>query len=121
MRSTGRSVGEVLDVLAGIDEVAGSGAITSAVATAALVVPPPGRLTLWLARSVLDDLADWRRRAAALVLIRDANPSAAVATWAAANADVLAAATGMLGSSSQTGVDLLDTAVLVVRRLQRTI
>ena len=121
MLSSGRSVSEVLEVLDGIDRAASAHEIAAAVSSAASVVPPPGRSTLWLARSVLDDYADWKRMAATAVL-RGGSPAAvALADWAQMNAEALASAAGMLGSSTQSGVDLLDTAVLVVRRLHRAI
>ena len=118
---TGRSAAEVLETLDLVDRVAGTDSIASAVAAASSVVPPPPRLTLWLGRSVLDDLASWRRRAAVSVLRSGGAPEEAVARWEAANADVLAGAARMLGSSAQIGEALLDTAVLVVRRLQRAL
>ena len=120
VQATGRRVAEVLEVLDGIDRVAGTEAIVVSLSSATSVVPPPGRLTLWLSRSVMDDLADWRRWAAAAVLRRVSAPAAALSEWESANADALESAARMLGSS-QGGVDLLDTAVLVVRRLYRTI
>ena len=121
MRASGRSVPEVLEVLDGIDRAASADEIAAAVSSAASVVPPPGRSTLWLGRSVLDDYADWKRQAATAAL-RDGSPArAALVEWEQTNAEVLASAAGMLGSSSRAGVDLLDTAVLVVRRLHRAV
>ena len=121
MEATGRSEAEVLETLDLVDRVAGTDSIVAAVAAASSVVPPPPRLTLWLARSVLDDLASWRRRAAVSVLGSGGPPEEAVASWESANGEVLAGAARMLGSSAQIGEALLDTAVLVVRRLQRAL
>jgi glutamate dehydrogenase len=119
--ATGRPVVEVLETLDGIDRATGTGTISSAVSAALSVVPPPRRLTMWLGRSVLDDLADWRRKAAAIVLGPGAPPAESLAGWEAANAEALRGAAQMLGSSAQTGEALLDTAVLVIRRLQRAL
>ena len=121
INETGRSATEALETLDLVDRVAGADSISAAVVAAASVVPPPPRLTLWLGRSVLDDLASWRRHAAVSVLRLGGTPDEAVARWETANSEVLAGAARMLGSSTQIGEALLDTAVLVVRRLQRAL
>jgi NAD-specific glutamate dehydrogenase len=119
--ATGRPVVDVLDTLDGVDRASGTEAIASAVSAALSVVPPPRRLTVWLGRSVLDDLAGWRRKAAEKILRSAASPADALASWESSNAEALRSAAQMLGSSAQTGEALLDTAVLVVRRLQRAL
>jgi glutamate dehydrogenase len=118
---TGRPVADVLETLDGIDRASGTEAISAAVSTALSVVPPPRRLTVWLGRSVLDDLADWRRRAAASILRSPGVPADSLATWEAANQEAMSGAAQMLASSARTEEALLDTAVLVIRRLQRTL
>jgi glutamate dehydrogenase len=119
--ATGRSVVDVLDALDGVDRASGTEAIASAVSAALSVVPPPRRLTVWLGRSVLDDLAGWRRKAAEKILRSAGSPADALASWESSNAEALRSAAQMLGSSAQTGEALLDTAVLVIRRLQRAL
>ena len=121
MDATGRNAVEALECLDGVDRAAGTDGIVSAVSAALSVVPPPRRLTVWLGRSVLDDLADWRRNAATSVLRAGASPADALAAWEAANADALRSAAQMLGSSAPAGEVLLDSAVLVIRRLQRAV
>jgi glutamate dehydrogenase len=121
MASTGRPLRDVVEVLQGLDRAAGVDLLVAAVDSETAAVPPPGRLTLWLARSVIDDLADWRRRAAASILGSGAPPAAALSEWQSRNADVLASADRMLGRPTPAAGDLLDVAVLVVRRLQRAI
>ena len=118
--STRRSAAEVVEVLSAVDRVAGVDVIAGAVASSASVVPPPGRLTLWLGRSVLDDLAGWRMAAAAGVLSRGGPASESVALWQAEQHEVLEGALRMLDPSAP-GTDQLDSAVLVVRRLQRAL
>ena len=119
--ATRRSVRDVADTFAAIDRLAGLEALASAVTASASTVPPPGRLTLWLGRSVLDDLDSWRRSIAVKILSPGTPVTDALAGWQADNQDVLDGAARMLASASQAGGDLLDTAVLVVRRLQRAL
>lgn len=117
---TGKSVIEVVETLAAIDRIAGTEALMAAVVASASTVPPPGRLTLWLGRSVLDDVAGWRRNVAVKILSAgDARPDALDA-WQSEHAGVLAGAARML-ASTPAGGDTLDSAVLVVRRLQRVL
>ncbi|HEX6394792.1 MAG TPA: NAD-glutamate dehydrogenase domain-containing protein [Acidimicrobiales bacterium] len=121
MDATGRNALEALECLDGVDRAAGTEGIASAVSAALSIVPPPRRLTVWLGRSVLDDLADWRRNAATRVLRLGTSPTDALAAWEVANADALRSAAQMLGSSARAGEALLDSAVLAIRRLQRAV
>jgi len=117
---TGRPVAEVAETLAAIDRAAGTEAVMRAVAASASTIPPPARLTLWLGRSVLDDLATWRRNVAVKVLSAGGAPSESLAAWLSEQQEVLAGAARML-ESTPAGGDMLDSAVLVVRRLQRAL
>jgi glutamate dehydrogenase len=119
--ATGRSVRDVVEVFASIDRTAGLSALGAAVAASASTVPPPGRLTLWLGRSVLDDVGAWRRGVAAKVLSTSLAPAEAVAAWEADHRDIFAGTSEMLAGAGGDRTDVLDTAVLVLRRLQRAL
>jgi hypothetical protein len=84
-------------------------------------IPPPGRLRMWQARAILDDLADWRARAATEALRRSPGeePPAVVAAWTEANAEDLRRAVEVVPSG--LGDDALAAASLSLRRLARTI
>ncbi len=61
--ATGRTVSEVVEALALIEEAAGLDRLVADIRLAAAAPPPPSRLTLWHARALLDDIAAWRMAA----------------------------------------------------------
>ena len=103
-----------------MDSAAGLDRLSAAVGAVARAVPPPGRLRLWQAQAILDDLADWRRRAAADVLSGsyDGDPDRAVAAWSAAHAEDLQRAAEVAPAG---GADSLAAASLSLRRLARVL
>jgi glutamate dehydrogenase len=117
---THRPTPEIVATLSSVDRAAGVDAVASVVESSASAVPPPGRLTLWLGRSVLDDLSAWRVKAAAGILARGGSAAGSAAVWQAEHRDVLDGAARML-RSAVPGTDRLDSAVLVIRRLQRAL
>ncbi|HET6916541.1 MAG TPA: NAD-glutamate dehydrogenase domain-containing protein [Acidimicrobiales bacterium] len=117
---SGRSLADVVETLSSIDRAAGAETIAGAVSRSAETIPPPGRLTLWLGRSVLDDFASWRRAVAAKILSESGRTPDLVAAWRAEHQGTLDGAARML-ASTPPGTDQLDSAVLVVRRLQRAL
>jgi len=115
---TGRSIADVVETLSCIDRAAGAETIAGAVSRSAATIPPPGRLTLWLGRSVIDDLASWRRAVAVKILSGSGRATDLAGAWQAEHQAVFDGAAQMLGSAPP-GADQLDSTVLVVRRLQR--
>ena len=120
MERTGRSDVDVTATLSLVDRAAGTAAIELAVSRSADQVPSPGRLTAWLGRSVLDDVADWRRDVSVKILSGEGTAVDRVAAWQDEHRGVLEGAAAMLGAAP-VGAAQLDSAVLVVRRLQRTL
>lgn len=118
--ATGTPVPDAVETLAEIDRIAGTEALIAAVVASASTIPPPGRLTLWLGRSVLDDLAGWRRNVAVKILSSRTPRAEALDAWLSEQAEVLSGAARML-ASAPPGAARLDSAVLVVRRLQRAL
>jgi glutamate dehydrogenase len=114
---TGRSPAEAVEVWRRVGEVAGLGAIETAVDEELGASSPPGRLRMWQARALLDDMAAWRRRAAAQVLAGPvaADPAAAVAAWADLHTDDFARAAAVAPAPGVS--DVLAAATLTVRRL----
>jgi NAD-specific glutamate dehydrogenase len=104
-----------------LGRVAGLDRIEAAVAAVLDAVPPPGRLRLWQVHVLLDDLADWRRRAAAAVLARPGftTPDAAVTDWAGEHAEALRRVTDI--APTEGGADPLACATLALRRLGRVL
>jgi glutamate dehydrogenase len=117
---TGRPPADVTETLYAVDRAAGTETIVGAVARSAETVPPPGRLTLWLGRSVLDDLAAWRRNVAGRILSGTGTAADLVAAWQAEHRELLDGAARVL-ASAPAGPDQLDSVVLGVRRLQRAL
>jgi glutamate dehydrogenase len=101
-----------------LGRVAGLDRIEAAVAAVLEAVPPPGRLRLWQVHVLLDDLADWRRRAAAAVLARPGftTPDAAVTEWAGEHAEALRRVTEV--APTEGAADPLACATLALRRLR---
>jgi glutamate dehydrogenase len=114
---TGRSAAEGLEVLQLIDRLAGAGELAGAVLAASEASPPPGRIRLWQARAVADDLAAWRRRVARSVLLADPWPGAeaAAAAWAESNRPALARAAALSAAGGSS--DPVALAALALRRL----
>ena len=117
---TGRPLADVVETLSSIDRAAGAETIAGAVSRSAETIPAPGRLTLWLGRSVIEDFASWRRAVAVKILSGGGRAADLVAAWQAEHQAVLDGAARMLGSAPP-GSDQLDSTVLVVRRLQRAL
>ena len=109
------------DVVRLIDEAAGLDRLSAGVEAVIGSIPPPGRLRMWQARAILDDLSDWRSRAAAQVLRRCGgdDPAGAVATWTADHADDLSRAAEVMPSGRVD--DALAAASLSLRRLARVL
>ena len=100
---------------AGLDRLAsGLGSVLSA-------IPPPGRLRMWQANAVLDDLSDWKRRASAAILADPgfSTAEAAVSVWTEAHAEDLRRAS--LVAPSGGGEDAIAAASLALRRLARAL
>ncbi|HET9075431.1 MAG TPA: NAD-glutamate dehydrogenase domain-containing protein [Acidimicrobiales bacterium] len=117
-RAAGRSVPEVLEVWDRLDELAGLDDLETAARTALEASPPPGRVRLWQARAVLDDISDWRARVAVGVLRPGATDGpAALARWIDRHGEDLRRAAA-LGSGAPAGSDPLAVASLTLRRLQ---
>ena len=98
---------------AGLDRLAGSvGRVLSA-------IPPPGRLRMWQANAVLDDLSDWKRRASVAILADPgfSSAEAAVPAWAEAHAEDLRRAS--LVAPPGGGEDAIAGVTLALRRLVR--
>ncbi len=85
-------------------------------------VTPAGRLRVWQARALLDDLDDWRRRAATAVLITasDGDPLRCVDEWLGRHAEELARASAMVAVTGAAD-DRLAAAALALRRLNRVL
>jgi glutamate dehydrogenase len=107
------------DVAGQVATAAGLGRLAAAVGTVLSALPPPGRLRMWQANAVLDDLSDWKRRASAAILADPAftSPEAAVARWAEAHAEDLRRAS--LVAPSGGSEDAIAAATLALRRLAR--
>jgi glutamate dehydrogenase len=118
-RETGRSPSAAVAVGEALDRATALPAAIAAVAAVAETIPPPGRLRMWQARAILDDLGEWRRQALRAVLADPAfaKPEAAVAAWVADNADVLSRA-AMMTPDGRRG-DPLASATLMLRRLRQ--
>ncbi len=112
-------------VAARLGRATGLDTLSAAVAAVTEAVPPPGRLRMWQARALLDDLDGWCRRAAVAVLSEGGqgasrrDPAVAVDEWVAAHAEDLrrAAAVAPAGATD----DPLASAALALRRLDRTL
>ncbi|HET6964331.1 MAG TPA: NAD-glutamate dehydrogenase domain-containing protein [Acidimicrobiales bacterium] len=109
------------DILGRLDAAAGLDRLESSVTAVLDSSPPPGRLRLWQAQALLDDLGDWRRRVAAAVLagsesgaLEGTDP---VSNWVAAHADDLRRVADV--APTGTGEDALASATLALRRLSR--
>ncbi|MGH9076331.1 MAG: hypothetical protein ACRDY0_02565, partial [Acidimicrobiales bacterium] len=87
-RAGGRSVAEAVAALEAVDSLAGCPALAGALGS----VPPTVRWARWLALSLLDDLAGWRRGVAVAALrATPGRPAAdAVASWLAPHSPALA-------------------------------
>ena len=111
---------DAAEVLRRIDEAAGLDHLSAGIEAVLCSVPPPGRLRTWQARAILDDLADWRRRAAVAVLsVRSPRgPEAGVAAWVDAHSEDLGRAAEIIPTA---GADALAAASLVLRRLARAL
>lgn len=109
--ATGRPPSDVSEVLNAIDPVCGLEGLGASIRRAMDTSPPPGRLTVWQARALLDDIAAWRRAAATDILAA----SSTVPAWAERNQEALASAAALSGSA-----DVLAAASLTLRRLSRT-
>ena len=98
---------------AGLDRLAG------AVGTVLSAIPPPGRLRMWQANAVLDDVSDWKRRASAAILAAPdfAAAEVAVPAWAEAHREDLRRASLLVPSGD--GEDAIAAATLALRRLAR--
>jgi glutamate dehydrogenase len=119
-RATGRTPAETAEVADALDRVTGVPAALIAVGAVAEAIPPPGRLRMWQARAILDDLAEWRRSAIRSVLTASyySSPAATVEEWAGAHADVLARAAAVAPGHGAAG-DVLASATLMLRRLRQ--
>jgi hypothetical protein len=115
VRATGRRPDEALAALDAVDGAAGLDALRGALATAG----HGDRWRGWLVRSLVDDLAAWRRSAAAAALA-GATPAteaaAAVAGWASTNAAALAGVRAMAAAAG-TAPDPVTAVAVAVRRL----
>ena len=117
-RTIGRPVGDVLEALQALDRAAGLDRLAADVRAALESSPPPGRVRVWQARAVLDDLADWRGRAVVASLGDGTaeHPGAAVARWVESHRPALQRASA-IGGRSPAGSDPLAVAGLTLRRL----
>ena len=117
-RSVGRPVADVIETLDGIDRVAGTGDLAAALRGALDAPQPPDRVRVWQVRAVLDDLADWRYRAAAQVLAGcgPGTLDGALSRWAARHGEALRRSAA-LRESATGGADPVAVAALTLRRL----
>ncbi len=123
--ATGRTVGEVVEALALIEEAAGLDRLVADIRLAAAAPPPPSRLTLWHARALLDDIAAWRMAAtisalgaAGVTAGSGRSPASAVADWVEAHGLQLARASKLLAALDRGTSEPLTVAALVLRRLR---
>jgi glutamate dehydrogenase len=119
-RRSGRPVDEVVQAFDSLEFAAGFRPIAALISGALSASPPPGRLRVWLARALRDDLSGWSRQAATSAL--EAEPTAdgrgAAAIWVASKADSLSRVASLALSPQPQGADPLALASLCVRRLQ---
>ena len=115
---SGRSVAEAAEALALIDRAAGLDRLVPAVRQVLGASSPPGRLTVWQGRALLDDIAAWRRAVAIEVLRRPGTAVAAVAAWESAGRDELDRALTLLTTLDRGSADPLTVVSLVLRRLR---
>jgi glutamate dehydrogenase len=104
-----------------LDRAAGLAELASAIGAVLDGVPPPGRLRMWQARALLDDLHDWRRRATVAILAAGppSDPERSVGAWLSAHAEDLGQAAAM--ASAGGTADALASATLALRRLERAL
>ncbi len=108
------------DALKAWDSLGASGSlverITAIVDTAMESSPPPSKLLVWQARSIMDDLAEWRRD----VSVQAARLEGNTATSSDPGALRVPAASEVLDSSAASCGDRLAAASLSLRRLRRS-
>jgi glutamate dehydrogenase len=115
-RDSGRELPDALLALEALYELTGAGRIAAALTTR----HSPSRWEAWGARSVLDDLADWRLDAAKAALLgagTEVSALDAVTAWAGAREEGLARSTRLLGYLDGTR-DTFAVASLAVRNLR---
>lgn len=115
VRGTGRPVRDIVAALDMIDQAAGATRMREAIER----TPATDRWRAWLARATLDDLADWRRQAAADLLTRGGDPADPMTGWAAAHEARLAAARRLLVALDGRGADPITIVAVALRRLPR--
>lgn len=116
---TGRAPHETAETAAALDRATHLPAARAAVAAVADAVPPPGRLRMWQARALGDDLLEWRREALRQVLTSPSfvAPRPAVEAWVAARAEWLDRA--MAVAPDAVAGDPLASITLMLRRLRQ--
>lgn len=117
-RSVGRSVADVMETLERIDQLAGTGDLGAALRAALDTSPAPDRVRVWQVRAAIDDLAEWRYRAAGQALSGavPAGLDAAVAHWEDRHRDALRRSAA-LREAVAGGSDPVAVASLTLRRL----
>jgi glutamate dehydrogenase len=121
VQASGRDGAEVLEALRLVDDVSGVDQLAGGVLSALRGAPPPDRLRVWQGRALIDDLREWRSKAARHALSDGPNEVAAsVQRWAARHQTSLQQAAVLLRTVGGQA-DPLAVATLALRRLNKAL